>query len=112
MAEGYDIASFNAITTAQLTATTASSGFVFTDAASIQAPDIMVDNEGTTNIVYIAFGASTATAAVPTSTPAFGCVPVLPGQCKVLTKGSGNAAVAMITAASTTKVDVSAGQGS
>ncbi len=97
--------------TAQLTASTTSSSVTFTDPASIDADSVLFSNEGSA-AVYWAMGIGSATAVVPSSTPAQGSTPILPGAIETFYKGKGTSTIAVITASGTSKIDITAGTGS
>jgi hypothetical protein len=101
--------------TLQLTGSTVSQVGTFTNPQSIAAEDVYIVNAGP-NIGFVAFGSTTATAALPgtasgdklNATP----IPVNSTSCPFkLKKGIGNAGVAVITSTGTNTMYFTAGQG-
>lgn len=102
--------SFEPFATAYVTATTSTGSTTFTG-QNAAAPHVMFTNEGV-NTVYVAFGKTTATAALPTGTPANNCTPIPAGVIITLYKGPQNDTVAYITRTSTSTIDITCGIGS
>jgi len=82
----------------------------FTSSLSIQANSVMIYN-GSSTVVFVNFGVSTATATAPTTTESASSIPVAPGAIVVLTKNIGSDAFAVINPAGTGNVYFSAGEG-
>ena len=111
LANPNDFLNFQAYGTIVLAVSASSQTATFTSTASLGATSVLIYNAGTA-VVFVAFGLSTATAVIPSgTTEVAGATPVAPGAIMVLNKGINYAAVAVIAAASTGNVYITAGVG-
>lgn len=77
---------------------------------AVQSLQVMLYNAGTVT-VYVAFGASTVAATVPTGTASANSIPIPAGAIMVFTRAVGQDYIACITASSTAVLTATAGAG-
>lgn len=100
------MSAFKAMETVQILASQDSKSITFSNKASLEAPHVLISNEGI-NTVYVSFGKE---ASVPTDEPSLTATPVLPMREVPFIKEQDQDTISLITANGESKVNITTGQ--